>query len=119
MFKSGKANAMYRKGTSFLDSTAKSLGGASGILRKGVDRAQTLVDKASHSKLGQEVLKTKEGQQISGLINKGLKIGGNVAGELDKASKVVGASLDSRATASRGLQKSKGPMMESAGPSFV
>jgi len=108
MFKSGKANAMYRKGTSFLDSTAKSIGGASGILRKGVEKAQTLVDKASQSKLGQEVLKTKEGQQISGLINKGLKIGGNVAGELDKASKVVG-----------GLQKSKGPMMESAGPSFV
>lgn len=108
MFKSGKANAMYRKGTSFLDSTAKSIGGASGILRKGVEKAQTLVDKASQSKLGQEVLKTKEGQQISGLINKGLKIGGNVSGELDKASKIVG-----------GLQKSKGPMMEPAGPSFA
>lgn len=96
MFKSAQ-KAMFKKGGAFLNK--KNLSNASNILTKGQDYFKTgteNINKLRESQLGQQLLQTKQGDQLNTLINKGLKIGGDVSGAADKAK----AGIDT-------LQKSK------------
>lgn len=89
MFKSGQSNAMYRKGTSLLNTVSKNLGGASGILKKGIHQTSDLVNKVASSELGQKALNTKEGKQAYNIIQKGLAIGSKGSDILGKGAQLT------------------------------
>jgi hypothetical protein len=96
MLKSAQ-KAMFKKGSQLV--SKKNLGAASNILNKGQGYFTTATEnlnKIRDSQLGQQLLKTKQGDQLNTLINKGLKIGQDVSNVADKAK----AGIDT-------LQKSK------------